>query len=81
MVGLWIRDRITNETFVTFVLRKRQKICMRGLDMIEKLVAMGQQPVVKFVLQTLFYAVVLMILFYLYGYSGLGQGHFIYNEF
>lgn len=49
--------------------------------MIEKLVAMGQQPVVKFGLQTLFYAVVLMILFYLYGYSGLGQGHFIYNEF
>lgn len=49
--------------------------------MIEKLVAMSQQPVVKFVLQTLFYAVVLMILFYLYGYSGFGQGHFIYNEF
>lgn len=25
MVRLWIRAKITNETFVTFMLRKRQK--------------------------------------------------------
>ncbi|MGR3741565.1 teichoic acid D-Ala incorporation-associated protein DltX [Companilactobacillus sp. DQM5] len=40
-----------------------------------------KSTILKFILQTVFYTVILMILFYLYGYSGVGQGHFIYNEF
>ena len=39
------------------------------------------KPVMKFIGQTVFYALVILSLIYLYGYSGLGQGHFIYNEF
>jgi hypothetical protein len=38
-------------------------------------------PVLKFLLQAAFYFVVIMALVYLYDYSGLGQGQFIYNEF
>ncbi|MFD1441612.1 teichoic acid D-Ala incorporation-associated protein DltX [Lacticaseibacillus hegangensis] len=36
---------------------------------------------VRFVLKTLFYAVVLLALVYLYSYRGVAGGHFIYNEF
>ncbi|SCB73001.1 teichoic acid D-Ala incorporation-associated protein DltX [Weissella bombi] len=39
------------------------------------------QRVLKFFFQTIFYTVIIFALVYLYGYSGLGQGHFIYNEF
>lgn len=39
------------------------------------------QQVLKFFFQTIFYTVIIFALVYLYGYSGLGQGHFIYNEF
>ncbi|WP_022791092.1 teichoic acid D-Ala incorporation-associated protein DltX [Weissella halotolerans] len=35
----------------------------------------------RFVGQTVFYFIILLILLYLYGYSGHGQGGFIYNEF
>lgn len=38
-------------------------------------------PIVKFGLQSLFYFFVLLVLLYLFGYSGHGQGGFIYNEF
>lgn len=40
-----------------------------------------ESPLLRFVLRTIFYTVILLILLYLYGYSGVGQGHFIYNEF
>ncbi|KRN24461.1 hypothetical protein FC75_GL001263 [Lacticaseibacillus camelliae DSM 22697 = JCM 13995] len=39
------------------------------------------RPGVRFVLKTLFYAVVLLTLVYLYSYRGVAGGHFIYNEF
>jgi hypothetical protein len=38
-------------------------------------------PTVKFILQTLFYFLILLTLLYLFNYLGHGQGHFIYNEF
>ncbi|MDN6900256.1 teichoic acid D-Ala incorporation-associated protein DltX [Oenococcus sicerae] len=37
--------------------------------------------IVKFVARTLFYFVILVMLLYLYGYSGINDGGFIYNEF
>lgn len=39
------------------------------------------QPWVTFILRTAFYFVVLLLLMYLYGYSGINQSKFIYNEF
>ena len=38
-------------------------------------------PVIKFILQSLFYFMIIIALLYLFNYSGKGQGHFIYNEF
>ncbi|MCM0582977.1 teichoic acid D-Ala incorporation-associated protein DltX [Weissella diestrammenae] len=38
-------------------------------------------PFIKFILQSIFYFVILLGLLYLFGYSGHGQGGFIYNEF
>ncbi|WP_294605128.1 teichoic acid D-Ala incorporation-associated protein DltX [uncultured Lactobacillus sp.] len=35
----------------------------------------------KFILTTVIYCVILMLLIYLYQYSGLTSVHFIYNEF
>ncbi|MBI0033005.1 MULTISPECIES: teichoic acid D-Ala incorporation-associated protein DltX [Lactobacillus] len=35
----------------------------------------------KFVLTTIIYCIILMVLIYLYQYSGLTSVHFIYNEF
>lgn len=35
----------------------------------------------KFVLKTLFYFVIFMVLIYFFSYLGRGQGNFIYNEF
>ncbi|WP_439425600.1 teichoic acid D-Ala incorporation-associated protein DltX [Oenococcus alcoholitolerans] len=40
-----------------------------------------QNPVTSFVLRTIFYFVVLLILLYLYGYTGINDGGFIYNGF
>ncbi|GAF37574.1 teichoic acid D-Ala incorporation-associated protein DltX [Lentilactobacillus farraginis] len=40
-----------------------------------------QQPVIKFILTTLFYFAIMMVLFYLYDYSGINQAKFIYNDF
>ncbi|MGY3745038.1 teichoic acid D-Ala incorporation-associated protein DltX [Oenococcus kitaharae] len=39
------------------------------------------RPAVQFLLETVFYFVVLVILLYLYGYTGINDGGFIYNEF
>ncbi|MDG3141289.1 teichoic acid D-Ala incorporation-associated protein DltX [Streptococcus suis] len=38
-------------------------------------------PVYRFIGQTLFYFLIIMILLYFFGYAGHGQGKFIYNEF
>ncbi|MFT8323812.1 teichoic acid D-Ala incorporation-associated protein DltX [Oenococcus sicerae] len=38
-------------------------------------------PAVKFIGRTIFYFVILVVLLYLYGYSGINDGGFIYNEF
>lgn len=35
----------------------------------------------KFILKTVIYSVILLILVYLYDYSGVSSTHFIYNEF
>ena len=35
----------------------------------------------RFVLETLFYFVIFMVLIYFFSYLGRGQGNFIYNEF
>ncbi|MFZ2461549.1 MAG: teichoic acid D-Ala incorporation-associated protein DltX [Streptococcus infantarius] len=35
----------------------------------------------RFVLKTLFYFVIFMVLIYFFGYLGRGQGNFIYNEY
>lgn len=46
-----------------------------------KWLAFWHQPVVAFIGWTAFYFVILMVLVYLYGYSGLNNSTFIYNEF
>ncbi len=35
----------------------------------------------QFVLKTLFYFVIFMVLIYFFSYLGRGQGNFIYNEY
>ncbi|SDO94970.1 D-Ala-teichoic acid biosynthesis protein [Streptococcus equinus] len=35
----------------------------------------------RFLLKTLFYFVIFMVLIYFFSYLGRGQGNFIYNEF
>lgn len=40
-----------------------------------------RHPALTFILKTLFYFVILLLLIYLYGYYGAGQEPFIYNEF
>ncbi|MCP1276119.1 teichoic acid D-Ala incorporation-associated protein DltX [Leuconostoc citreum] len=40
-----------------------------------------QRPIVNFIARTLFYFIVILTLVYLYSYSGVGGGKFIYNEF
>lgn len=39
------------------------------------------KPWVTFVVKTLAYFLIILALIYLYGYSGVTGGHFIYNEF
>ncbi|MFC6274698.1 MULTISPECIES: teichoic acid D-Ala incorporation-associated protein DltX [Levilactobacillus] len=46
-----------------------------------KWLAFWHQPVVAFIGWTTFYFCILMALVYLYGYSGLNNSTFIYNEF
>ncbi|MBU7456260.1 teichoic acid D-Ala incorporation-associated protein DltX [Leuconostoc fallax] len=40
-----------------------------------------QNRLVNFIGRTFFYFAIIIALIYLYSYSGVGQGHFIYNEF
>lgn len=39
------------------------------------------KPIVQFLLHTLVYFAIMMVLFYLYDYSGINQAKFIYNDF
>ncbi|MBT0889091.1 teichoic acid D-Ala incorporation-associated protein DltX [Streptococcus lutetiensis] len=39
------------------------------------------KDITRFVLKTLFYFVIFMVLIYFFSYLGHGQGNFIYNEF
>lgn len=52
-----------------------------GESMFAKLKAWFQRPVVQFIALTVFYFAVMLALVYLYGYSGINQAKFIYNEF
>ncbi|AZZ61057.1 teichoic acid D-Ala incorporation-associated protein DltX [Oenococcus sp. UCMA 16435] len=38
-------------------------------------------PTVQFIGRTFFYFAILVVLLYLYGYTGISDGGFIYNEF
>ncbi|MFD1485482.1 teichoic acid D-Ala incorporation-associated protein DltX [Lacticaseibacillus baoqingensis] len=40
-----------------------------------------QRPMVQFIARTVLYSVIIIGLVYLYSYRGVGQSHFIYNEF
>ncbi|ANZ69733.1 teichoic acid D-Ala incorporation-associated protein DltX [Pediococcus claussenii] len=40
-----------------------------------------QHGSVRFITKTVFYFAVMLVLIYLYGYSGMTGGTFIYNEF
>ena len=40
-----------------------------------------KHPVVQFFVRTMIYFFLFLALLYLYGYLGLDQGNFIYNEF
>ncbi|EHO51870.1 hypothetical protein HMPREF9104_01296 [Lentilactobacillus kisonensis F0435] len=40
-----------------------------------------EKPAVRFLVTTLVYFAIMMVLFYLYDYSGINQAKFIYNEF
>jgi len=40
-----------------------------------------QKPWVRFTITTLIYFSIMLVLFYLYDYSGINQAKFIYNDF
>ncbi|MFZ2353128.1 MAG: teichoic acid D-Ala incorporation-associated protein DltX [Paucilactobacillus nenjiangensis] len=42
---------------------------------------MKQNPIVWFLLKSVFYFLIMMVLIYMYGYSGVNNSGFIYNEF
>ncbi|EHM00510.1 hypothetical protein HMPREF9103_00516 [Lentilactobacillus parafarraginis F0439] len=46
-----------------------------------KLQRFFQRPTVRFITVTLVYFAIMMVLFYLYDYSGINQAKFIYNDF
>lgn len=43
--------------------------------------AIKNHPVAGFIVKTIFYFLVMLLLIYLYGYYGAGQEQFIYKEF
>ncbi|WP_047999849.1 teichoic acid D-Ala incorporation-associated protein DltX [Lactiplantibacillus herbarum] len=49
--------------------------------MFAKLKVWFQRPVVHFIALTVLYFAIMLALVYLYGYSGMNQAKFIYNEF
>lgn len=46
-----------------------------------RLLKWQQKPVAKFILTTLFYFSVMIVLLLLYDYIGIDQAQFLYNEF
>ncbi|MCH4010016.1 teichoic acid D-Ala incorporation-associated protein DltX [Companilactobacillus sp.] len=40
-----------------------------------------KKPASIFILRTVFYFAILLILLYIYGYNGVGSAKFIYNDF
>lgn len=49
--------------------------------MLKKLQKLWHNSTFQFVFRTVFYFAILMVLVYLYSYSGVNNGTFIYNEF
>lgn len=47
----------------------------------KKWLAFKNNEIVRFVFTTFFYTVIFLALVYLYSYSGIGGGGFIYNGF
>ncbi|MCT6892622.1 MAG: teichoic acid D-Ala incorporation-associated protein DltX [Bombilactobacillus mellifer] len=47
----------------------------------KKWLAFKSNEVVRFIFTTFFYTLIFFILLYLYSYSGVGGGGFIYNGF
>ncbi|WP_081763071.1 teichoic acid D-Ala incorporation-associated protein DltX [Agrilactobacillus composti] len=47
----------------------------------EKWQVFWQNGIVRFWMKSIFYFIILMILLYLYSYSGINNSGFIYNEF
>ncbi|BBE26804.1 hypothetical protein OA78_1727 [Latilactobacillus curvatus] len=52
-----------------------------GEKMGQKILNFWNKPAVNFIGKTIIYFVILLILLYLYDYSGIGSPKFIYNEF
>ncbi|WP_261807331.1 teichoic acid D-Ala incorporation-associated protein DltX [Lapidilactobacillus luobeiensis] len=48
--------------------------------MVEKKQSQKKQ-IGRFIFRTIFYFLIIVVLIYLYSYSGINGGHFIYNEF
>ena len=59
-------------------IRKKEKEMVK---MGQKILNFWQKPVVNFIGRTIIYFIILLILLYLYDYSGIGSPKFIYNEF
>jgi len=69
---------------VTLMMNKMMKIKKRERDgekMGQKILNFWNKPAVNFIGKTIIYFVILLILLYLYDYSGIGSPKFIYNEF
>lgn len=70
---------VTQLDFYKFTI-KLVKIS-RGIVMLNFFKDLWQHDSVKFITRTVFYFAVLVVLLYLYDYSGMTGGTFIYNEF
>ncbi|BDR58127.1 teichoic acid D-Ala incorporation-associated protein DltX [Xylocopilactobacillus apicola] len=47
----------------------------------KKWIAFKNNGIARFICTTIFYTVIFLVLVYLYSYSGVGGGGFIYNGF
>ncbi|WP_057880342.1 teichoic acid D-Ala incorporation-associated protein DltX [Companilactobacillus kimchiensis] len=45
------------------------------------LVVFFKKPVTVFIIKTVIYFAIFLVLLYIYGYNGVGSAKFIYNEF
>ncbi|WP_420835780.1 teichoic acid D-Ala incorporation-associated protein DltX [Latilactobacillus fuchuensis] len=69
-----------NFIYIVIVMKTAQ-LEKEMVKMGQKLLNFWQQPIVNFIGRTIIYFVILLILLYLYDYSGIGSPKFIYNEF